>query len=198
MIETETPTEESVVPKEPIEIKHAKKSHKKRNIIILVIAFVILVPVFIAGWLGFVPVLSTLLGATKPRDLGIRYTDYDFSSYQQKTKINFVDFANAPDNPNKPGKKTVFADPKVVENLQLTQEELTAAVNSTGWLWMPVKNAQIRLTDNTVEVSGNLNMKYIDEFINFCKEGPTAAVVENIDVEETALKEYQNFEIVKK
>ncbi len=154
--------------KEQVQTKTSpKKSHKKRNIILLIITVFILIPTFIAGWLGFVPVLSTILGATKPRDLGVRYTSTDFSTYQQKTKINFLDFANAPDNPNKPGKKTVFADPKTVDNLQLTQEELTAAVNSTGWLWMPVKNAQIRLTDNTVEVSGNLNMKYIDEFINF-------------------------------
>lgn len=144
-----------------------KKSHKKRNIILLIISTIFLVPIFIAGWLGFVPGLSTLLGANKPRDLGVKYTEADFESYKQKTGIEFSDFATAPTNPDNPSKKIVFANPKTVKDLQLTQEELTAAINMSGWLWMPIKNAQVRLGDGTVEVSGNLNVQYIDEFTKF-------------------------------
>lgn len=164
---TDLETTEVVAPQESKTAKPPKKSHKKRNIFLILISVFIILPILVAGWLGFVPGLSYILGANKPRDLGVRYTEADFQSYQQKSDTSFKDFANAPVSPTNSNKKTVFADPKTVENLQLTQEELTAAINSTGWLWMPIKNAQIRLTDNTVEVSGNLNMKYMNEFINF-------------------------------
>lgn len=52
--------------------------------------------------------------------------------------------------------------------------------------------------DGSVYIEAEGDNISIDEFINFCKEGPAGAVVENINIAETTAKEYQNFEIVKK
>jgi hypothetical protein len=165
-----TKTEEKVpanIPEKQKEAKTNKKSHKLLYSILAVVAVLILIPVFIAGWLGFVPGLSNILGANNPRDLGVTYSEADYSSYLDKTGANFIDFSGAPANPNNPSEKVVFADPKTVTNQEFTQEELTAAINSVGWAWMPLKNAQVKFTEDTVEVSGNLNIENIDKFITF-------------------------------
>jgi len=157
------------VPQEPVteDVHSKRRTHKKRNIFLILVGLFILVPLLVAGWYGFVPGLSGLLGANKPVDLGVRYTEADYNSYLQKTSIKFNDFAQAPDNPNKPGKKTVFADPVTTTGLTLTDEELTSAGAKTDWLWMPLKNAQVKFKPGGLELSGNINVEYLDEFINF-------------------------------
>jgi hypothetical protein len=157
---------ESATVDEP-EVKPSVKKRRKWPWVVgtLVLIFIV-IPVFVLGYLGFVPGLSSLMGATKARDLGVRYTEADFISYQTKTGRQFLDFANAPDNPLKPGKKTIFADSKPQDTFT-TQEEITAAINLVGWSWMPLTNAQVRFGDGTVEVSGNLNMDQISNFVNF-------------------------------
>lgn len=147
-----------------------EKSHKKHRvfkIIGMVLGSIFLLAVLIAGWLGFVPGLSNLMGARTPKDLGVKWSEADFNSYKTKTNSTFLDFANAPDNPDKPGKKTVFSDPVNISDLNLTQEEITAAINSLGWAWLPAKNVQVRLTNNTMEVSGNLVLDHIEDFVKF-------------------------------
>lgn len=142
------------------------RSHKLRKTAFVLLVLV-LISVLIAGWYGIVPGVSTILGANNARDLGVRYTAADLASYEQKTNIHFSDFASAPLNPSKPGKKTVFADPQTVDNLVISQAELTAAVNSLNWRSMPLDNVQIRAGNGTVEVSGNLKPANVSSFIHF-------------------------------
>ncbi len=143
-----------------------KRSHKLRTALIIVVV-PILAFVLVLGWFGFVPGLSTILGATKPRDLGVRYTEKDMTTYLQKTGVVLKDFATAPVNPENPSKKVVFADPVSVVGQRVTQEEATALANSANWAWMPLKNIQIRLSNNTAEVSGNINTAHMEEFVRF-------------------------------
>lgn len=49
-------------------------------------------------------------------------------------------------------------------DVTLTQEEITAMLNSTGWTLMPVKNTQVRLGNGTIELSGNLDSSAISSF----------------------------------
>lgn len=144
-----------------------KKKHTKLKIFIIVASVLLILPILVLGWLGFVPGLSGLFGATKAKDLGVQYTQVDYTNYLEKTGVTLKDFSTAPENPERPGKYVVFADPKSFDNLTVTQEELTAAINEIDWLWMPINNAQVRLTDGVVEVSGNLNTQYANEFIGF-------------------------------
>lgn len=143
-----------------------KRRHPWRKLGLIVL-IVILLGALVAGWFGMVPGVSSLLGANKARDLGVQYTAADLVTYQEKTGIQFLDYANAPENPNKPGKKMIFANPRTVDSLAISQEELTAAVNSLNWRTMPLKNVQIRASGGAVEVSGNLNAKNIAGFIKF-------------------------------
>lgn len=154
---------------QPAEQK-VKKSHTVRNILIglgIGAVLFLVVPLLIAGYFGLVPGLSSLMGANKAKDLGVTYTPADYQTFLAKTQTTMQDFANAPANPEKPGKKVVFANPVTVADQTVTQEELTAAINESGWLWMPIDNTQVKLTDGTVEISGNLQLDYIVQFISF-------------------------------
>ncbi len=144
-----------------------KKSHKKLIIVGIVIFIVFVVPILIVGWFGFVPGLSDLMGANKPKDLGVRYTTADYESYKVKATASFLDLSKAPYKPNIPGEKLLFDGPVITGNLELTQEEITATVNEIGWVWMPISNAQVKIGENSVEVSGNLNLKHMNEFVDF-------------------------------
>lgn len=153
-------SETSAAPPKP------RRTHRLRTMLIVLAVF-LLVAILIAGWYGVVPGVSNVMGANKARDLGVRYTAADLVSYKEKTNITFADFATAPENPNRSGKKTIFAKPRTVESLALTQEELTAAVNSLDWRSIPLDNVQIRASEGVVEVSGNLNAENISSFIAF-------------------------------
>lgn len=142
------------------------KKHTGLKLFTAIFAGLTVIAVLTIGYFGFVPGLSSLLGANKPKDLGITYTDEDYKNYTAKTNVQFADFTNAPDNPAKPGKKIVFADPKPLSG-SVSQAEITAAINNAGWLWMPLTNTQVRFGDGTVEVSGNLNIDHIAQFITF-------------------------------
>lgn len=162
-----TSNEENLTdPGKKIERPKQKKHHPWRTFGV-VVAIIAVIFVVLAGWFGVVPGLSSILGANRARDLGVRYSAADLESYTQKTGIQFADYATAPQNPNKPGKKMIFDNPRTVDGLTMTQEELTAAVNSLNWRTMPLDNVQIRAGDGTVEVSGNLRAKNIVGFINF-------------------------------
>lgn len=158
----------------PAELKQdtteAKKHHKKHPVLKgLLIGFGLLftLVILVAGWFGFVPGLSNIMGARTPKDLGVTWTEADFESYKAKTNTTFKNFDVAPDNPEKPGKKTVFADPLTVSELTLTQAEITAAINSLNWAWLPAENVQVRLSDGTVEISGNVKLDHIEDFVKF-------------------------------
>lgn len=151
----------------PQETPKVHKKHRGLKIFLGILASILLVVILVGGWFGVVPGASNLLGANKPRDLGIRYSEADYQSFLATTKTNFLDYATAPDNPLKPGKKTVFADPVSVNGLNVSDVELTAAAANTDWLWMPLKNAQVKFSPGTVEVSGNIDTTYLKEFINF-------------------------------
>lgn len=147
--------------------KTPKKRHLFFKIVVLPLTVLVLVIVLVAGWFGFVPGVSDVMGARSPKDLGVKWSVADYESYKLKTGTTFQDFKNAPDNPSKPGKKTVFADPKTVSDLSLTQEQITAAINSIDWSWMPASDVQVRLSNNTVEVSGKLQLEHVEQFVNF-------------------------------
>lgn len=129
-----------------------------------VVAAILLVPLLVLGWLGFVPGLSSLLGANQPKDLGVQYEPDDMQSYQAKLPITFAERSAAPDNPARPGKKQLFANPRPVA-ATFTQEELSAALNSADLPWLPLKDIQIRLSDHTAELSASLNTSRIPEFL---------------------------------
>jgi acylphosphatase len=59
-----------------------------------------------------------------------------------------------------------------------------------GW----VKN----VPDGRVEIEAEGDDFALDEFLTFCKHGPDDAVVEKVTIDEGQLKNYRNFELLKK
>lgn len=153
----------------------SRRSYKKLWISFAVV-FVVLVmlPIFLLAWMGFVPGISNLIGSAQQRDLGVEYTEADLDAYNEKASVVFNDYSLAPVNPDNPSETLPLAQPKTVNELSLTQEEVTAALNSTGWDWVPVENIQARITDGTLELSGMLSQQRLDAFKQYLQENDVA------------------------
>src|SRR3989338_10927420 len=59
---------------------------KKALAIILPLLLII---IFILGYLGFVPGLSAVFGSNKPKNLGIKYTDDDKITADEKLQVKY-------------------------------------------------------------------------------------------------------------
>lgn len=61
-----------------------------------------------------------------------------------------------------------------------------------------VKGYVKNLEDGSVQIEAEGDDFALDSFIEWCNEGPEKAEVESVDVIEAAVKNYTNFEVVKK
>ena len=168
-MEDEKPIEQKAPKQEQKESDKADEPKKGRSKllrwVVMIVAVLLLVPLLYASWLGFIPGLSNLLGANNPVDLGVTYTEQDLQGFYDKTSQEMLDYANAPVDAS--GYKTIFANPEPMD-LQVTQEEITARINNTDWVYMPMDNVQVRLGEgNVIEVSGNVNTDALEGFIPF-------------------------------
>jgi len=125
-------------------------------LVLLVIAVIVL------GYLGFIPGLSDLMGSTKPRDLGITYTQADYDSAAAKNKVQIIVLDSAVDLKS----SMICKGSQPIEN-SFTQEEITARINMNGanWKYFPVEEVQIKINqDGTAEGSGLLLIDRLDGF----------------------------------
>ena len=63
---------------------------------------------------------------------------------------------------------------------------------------MGVKGLIKNEKDGTVYVEAEADAATLELFIDWCKEGPDKAKVENVTIEDGEPKNYRNFEVVKK
>ncbi|MDQ1140486.1 acylphosphatase [Pedobacter agri] len=52
--------------------------------------------------------------------------------------------------------------------------------------------------DGSVHIEAEAEPFILEPFVDWCKEGPDKSVVEHVEVTEGELKNFQNFEVVKK
>ncbi|MDY0906049.1 acylphosphatase [Pedobacter sp. CFBP9032] len=52
--------------------------------------------------------------------------------------------------------------------------------------------------DGSVYIEAEAEQFILDAFIDWCKEGPEKSVVENVEISDGGLKDFRNFEVVKK
>lgn len=52
--------------------------------------------------------------------------------------------------------------------------------------------------DGSVYIEAEAKQFILDAFIDWCKEGPDKSVVENVEVADGDLKNFKNFEVIKK
>lgn len=118
-----------------------------------ILAVIVLVPVVYLGMLGFIPGLSTLLGAKKPVDLGIKYTKENFEAAHIRSGVNYEEMGNS----NSAAASISFSGSHDI-NTSWTSEEMTALLNDRPWKYWPISKVQMRINpDNTVEMSGIIN-----------------------------------------
>lgn len=146
----------------------------------------------LAGYFGLVPGLSSAMGATKPRDLGVKWTEADLKSAQSKTqterrKMPPEKVVEAPDvdlggeDGEDPASTIAFEGSRPVKT-EFTSEELTALVNQSTWKYEPVENVQVKVGDKpgTIEVSGNLRTHVLVAYAN-ATGGTTADIIEALE-----------------
>lgn len=150
------------------------KSRKTFWVLLTIFIVILMIPILLLGYMGLVPVLSNLMGTANPRDLGVKYSQSDVDTYKKKTSLQFKDYSEAPYDPFNNNQKTALASPLSVSGVNLTQQEITALLNTNTYSWMPVDNIQVKLTDNTIELSGSLNIDKIEEFNQYISEDNTA------------------------
>jgi len=61
-----------------------------------------------------------------------------------------------------------------------------------------IKGFVKNMPDGTVYAEAEGNPYALENFLDWCREGPEHAVVENVVQSESGLKNYRNFEILKK
>ncbi len=136
---------------------------KKILIFLLVLLLLtILIIVSVGGYYGFVPGVSAIFGSDKPKDLGVSYTESEFNTYNRKA--NFTLNEDTSGKLNEEG--VVFSGQTEVKD-NFTKEEVSARVNYSSWVYMPINNVQINFpSDNTIEFSANLLVDRLAGFIN--------------------------------
>jgi hypothetical protein len=142
----------------------------------IIVVILLIGAVLVLGYMGFVPGLSELIGSTKPKDLGVRYTSADLASLNAKTGVTYTSLPSS----------TPAAQSEVVSGSKplqaaVTQEELTAMVNdhSGKWKAYPVSDAQVKINnDGSMEMAGTLRVDRMDNYV--AATGATGEQVQEI------------------
>jgi hypothetical protein len=124
---------------------------------VIIVLAIILIPILVLGYLGFMPGVSDLMGTNRPRDLGVRYTEADLKSVFAKNGMTIV---------NLPQDSPVwvrYEGKRELKNTRFTQEEITARVNNAAdtYKYAGVHDLQVKFNpDGSFESSGraDLNM----------------------------------------
>ncbi len=133
---------------------------KAGKIILIVVGVLIILGVFVAAMAGFVPGLSSLLGANKAKDLGVKYTIKDYQS--AITKLGFSLDTSAGEGPDT---KIQYSTATKKVDVELTNEEVSALLNFDHAEKFPVTDAQVKANpDGTVEGSAKVK---IDNYKGF-------------------------------
>ena len=132
---------------------------KKLFSFILILIFVL---VFFLGYIGFIPVISEILGTNKPKDLGIKYSDSDKTTAVEKLQVKFSQLS-----PNAKEKGLVLKGFHPVDKT-FSSQELTALADTRQKQFglFPFKNAQIKINkDGTAEGSAVLEFNTAVDFL---------------------------------
>lgn len=113
---------------------------------------IILIGVLVLAYLGFVPVLSDLMGTNKPKNLGVSYSETNYASGLDKVPGAIVL------NPEYLCATCAYTSSgSVPVNTSFTESEFTAMINKRNSKVGPLRDAQFKFNaDGTVEASGLL------------------------------------------
>lgn len=139
----------------PCEPVKSGKSHLKMVIALIIIIFVFAVaPLILLGTTGLfkIPVISTLFGTAKAKDLGVESSDAALLSLQNKVSTRLV------------GKVTDFCllcqrnfEGEVKLNTRMTSEEITSFLNKYFKNDEVISGMQVKMIEGGLEISSQLN-----------------------------------------
>lgn len=119
------------------------------KVLLGIVIGIVLVAVLALGYLGYIPGLSDVMGANKPRDLGVTYTQADKDAARAKSQIEYTTLPA-----NETGKSIQYSGVRPVNN-SWSSAEMTALMNNRPWKYWPIKNVQLKInSDGTAELSG--------------------------------------------
>jgi hypothetical protein len=146
---------------------------KKSWITVIVLILVILLFCCCLTGITYWMVTHSPSGA-KPKDLGVRYTMADLNRISEKTGIA-IDTAYGKSNEG----TAMFYEGEKAVDVVLTQAEVSAYLNYLNSPRVPVKDVQVKLTENKAEVSAMATYKGtaypVDAIITGTAKGNTAS-----------------------
>ncbi|MFA6249957.1 MAG: hypothetical protein WC686_00445 [Candidatus Shapirobacteria bacterium] len=133
------------------------------KIFLIFLLLLIIIPVAALAYLGFIPSLSPLFGADKPKSLNVSYTPADLDSAKQKNGVIMTELSTTSESTYETirysGTKNVSAS--------LSSAEITALANSPTWKYFPVSSIQIKLNpDGSAEASGILLLDRLPGYLS--------------------------------
>jgi hypothetical protein len=124
------------------------------------IVSILFILVLIAGYLGFVPGVSDIMGSNKPVDLGVTYSAADSASGMAKGGVQH----SALPASTLPEDSLAFSG-TMARNFNLTQAEVNALINGNSWVYFPLSDIQVRFNaDNSAEISGMLKLDVLKDY----------------------------------
>jgi hypothetical protein len=118
------------------------------------VLLVLLIVAVVLGlsYMGLIPGLSSVMGADKPKDLAITYTEQNRTDARAKSQIQYEAL---PSETSAAASFTTSGSREV--NIELTNAEMTALLNNRPWRHYPYKNIQVKANpDGSAEISGNI------------------------------------------
>jgi len=121
--------------------------------LLFLILIIFLLSAFLAlAYFGVIPGISDLLGANKPRDLGIKYTEADRTSGRAKSQIVYEALQE-----NTPAAQSIQRFGKREVNAEFSSSEISSLMNNRPWKYWPYANVQVKFNaDGSAEISGIL------------------------------------------
>jgi len=122
---------------------------------IVFISIVVLI-ILVLGFFGLFPGVSNILGANKPKDLGISYSQADLDAGRTLTGVTLQDQTAE--------KSLGFEGTKSISG-EYSSQVITAMIDSAKYKYYPISNAQVRINpDGTVETSGVINISKVGQW----------------------------------
>lgn len=132
-----------------------------RKLFTIILLIPLLLIVFL-GYLGFIPILSSVFGSNKPKDLGVKYSVEDKTNAVEKLAVKYGQLSSGAAE-----KGLVLKGFHPVDKT-FTSSELTALADTRQkqFSLFPFKNVQIKINQNgTAEGSGVLEFNTAVDFL---------------------------------
>lgn len=139
----------------PLAVPPKRRRITAGKVILWLILLLVLVALWFVARSGFVPALAKLVGADRPRDLGVVSSPAEATAVVQKLGIK-LDSPPAATNPA--GYRKTYAG-QVAINQDFTESEVSALLTYNHVSFWAVKNAQVKIhADGTLEAALTLRL----------------------------------------